>query len=283
MGMSSMSNTGASSACVDTNAAEDTLYGALCAEFGKACGKGDGGSGGSGGEVTRRRLDLGDVEFRRGDAVLLIERKSWSDWAASVQGGRYKEQKQRFLASRDEHPKDDVRYVYLIEGPLTPMSGATRGMQNNALNAAILMTQLRDGFQVVRVPSGGASEALVYMYKKFREGLLLGPGATQSGTRVVVGGSGSGGRARKRANLEENPMAQRAAMLESIPGMSLDKAEALVAAFPSFPRLAEAAGVPGRIGDVTYSRSGAAKARRIGNKLEERIVAALGIGKEKGA
>ena len=50
---------------------------------------------------------------------------------------------QRFVATANEH----TRLIYLTEG--TPMEnhGQTREMQHSAANAALIKTQLRDGFE----------------------------------------------------------------------------------------------------------------------------------------
>ena len=65
------------------------------------------------GDATYEALDIGDFVFRCGnETILIIERKTASDLAASIRDGRNREQKARLLhsgISRD-------RIMYLIEG-----------------------------------------------------------------------------------------------------------------------------------------------------------------------
>ena len=72
---------------VDTNAGETPLFAILAAKFGSEA-------------VERKRLDVGDVELHAPDSdrTIVIERKTWLDFAASLRDGRYNDQKARLLA-----------------------------------------------------------------------------------------------------------------------------------------------------------------------------------------
>ena len=62
---------------VDTNAGETPLYTALVARFGDA-------------QVTRQRLDVGDVVLTSAEGVsVIVERKTYADWGKSLTDGRY--------------------------------------------------------------------------------------------------------------------------------------------------------------------------------------------------
>ena len=239
---------------VDTNAGEAGLHAALVQRFGEST-------------VERRRLDVGDVMLT-GDsgAVVLIERKTWADLAKSLTDGRYAEQKARLLscvargggawaeegdaseASGEEAEaagaaRMPTRAVYIVEGALKGWAGAVGGsmgglskMKNARLEAAIVMTGVRDGVPVLRSKDAAHTAELVgYLYSKLREGALDGRGG--------VGGGGGGGYAsllkkRKRDNLSDETTWR--VMLAQVPGMSPTKAAAVAAAYPSLSALAAA-------------------------------------------
>ena len=146
---------------VDTNAAETPLHRSLLARFGK-------------GQVSRRRLDVGDVELtaESGTRRVVLERKTWTDLAKSLTDGRYAEQKMRLLASAagaEDHTDEDdtapppltprvhTTIGYVVEGSIRGWwgtvggaMGGTSSMTNARLEAAIAKTSLRDGIHVLR-------------------------------------------------------------------------------------------------------------------------------------
>jgi hypothetical protein len=167
---------------VDTNAGENALYEALVRRFDEST-------------VTRRKLDVGDVVLSAESGTVVVERKTWLDWAKSMTDGRYNSQKARLRSLMASSPADDeeeedggeaapgigggggggvanaVVVLYLIEGTLTGWGGkvlggrgggggqpATMGqlarMTNAQLEAAVVMTSVRDGVPVLRSKDG---------------------------------------------------------------------------------------------------------------------------------
>ena len=63
--------------------------------------------------ISNANLELGDIQFNlNGTCILMFERKTVSDLAASISDGRYKEQSHRLTnASLANH-----KIYYLIEG-----------------------------------------------------------------------------------------------------------------------------------------------------------------------
>lgn len=233
---------------VDTNAAETPLHDALVAKLGSRV-------------VRRERLDLGDVALVAGTQRLLIERKTWNDWAASVVDGRYKEQKARFLGS--EGAIEGCHLVYLLEGSLVGFEGKTHGISNKALNAAILKTQMRDGIAVLRTRDAmHSAESVGYLAEQ-----LVAGGLDPASARSVMAGSS---KKRKRSNLDE-PSALYRAMLAVIPGMSDDKADAVATRYQSLRALRHAT-----VTVLASTKCGgphAKKTRALGPALAGRIVA----------
>lgn len=57
-------------------------------------------------------LDIGDIVLRDASFEIIMERKTWKDLYASIQDGRYREQRARLLACKNDH----CAVVYIIEG-----------------------------------------------------------------------------------------------------------------------------------------------------------------------
>ena len=219
---------------VDAHASEDAVFQALRDEVGESPSI----------LVARGPLDLADVVIEREDGAgtLYVERKVSSDWVASVKDGRRKEQSQRWAQSREDGSRD--KFVYLIEGAPVPMNKALsappRGMTGQQYNAAIMMTQMRDGFPVLHArDAADSARKLIYLASKLAKN-ELGEEASEAVARRVVVGLDAKAHKRKRDNLED-PSTLLSAMLGCMPGMSPAKAATIVEAFPT-PRALRRAG-----------------------------------------
>lgn len=219
---------------VDTNAGETPMYSAISRALVKenAAGK----MAGIEFHINRSRLDLGDVciewtpkdkpeyETYAPTTKLLIERKTWSDWCASISDNRYREQKQRFIATANEN----TRLIYLIEGTPVDNDGQTRGMQHSAANAALIKTQLRDGFAVLwsngPVHSGNIISYLALTLT--RNGFAPSKKASQ----LIIGADRNKCK-RKRDNLVNSVTETFCATLTMVPDVSDARARAIQAAF----------------------------------------------------
>ncbi len=219
-------------------------------------------------QLARRPLRLGDVKllYLDGEArahTLLLERKTAADWASSITDGRYREQKARFLQAREaalrrqeeqeEQEKqegqegcDDAeappRMMYVIEGleplPFDDGRAIPHALPNKSLKAAVLTTSLRDGLPVVNSRDPGDTAAIAfYLAKRFALGDLASSAAASHSARVCVGAGG--GATRKRDALS-TPAALLGAMLCQVKGMSVPRADCVVAAFPAAAALVAA-------------------------------------------
>ena len=230
---------------VDTNAGETPLYTALVARFGDA-------------QVTRQRLDVGDVVLTSAEGVsVIVERKTYADWGKSLTDGRYAEQKARMLSalhhgasSEDDDGGEQAATVaavlYVVEGPIQGWAGTVGGhmgavsmMTNAQLEAAIVMTSVRDGVPVLRASDAAHTAELVgYLYTKLSEG-----GAFQAPPPHLQADGGPGYAAlvktRKRDNMTTATTWE--VMLAQVPGMSATKAAAVAKAYPTLSALATAA------------------------------------------
>lgn len=198
--------------CVDTNSAEDGVFRALQSMNAPS---------------ERKRLDVGDVSISDGHRTFVLERKQWTDLAASLCDGRFKEQKSRMVAT------DGVLYMYVIEGPLGDWDGSCRNTRHACMWAALVKTYVRDGIPVFHTLSERDTASLcTYLHAQL----------ASSGFDPRPGGNGalSGSASkRKRDNLESPTDALRA-MLCVVPGVSRARADALVERWPHVTLLSSA-------------------------------------------
>lgn len=114
---------------------------------------------GKGFECLSQPLDVGDLAITdaAGNVLLLLERKTCKDIAASISDGRYREQKTRLIS----HP---CRWKgYLMEGTF-PEEGILTGrkrMAKTTFYSVIAGITLRDGLQVFMCPDIGSSAQML--------------------------------------------------------------------------------------------------------------------------
>lgn len=224
---------------VDTNCAEDFLATQLKEQ---------------GLPVARERLDVGDVHISVENSLLVVERKTWSDLAASICDSRWHEQKSRMTA--DDQLK--TQYAYLIEGAIPDWETSGCGVHAKALWAALLKTQIRDGMCVFHSANKTASVATVaYLFEQMR-----GNGFSPKANAAVSGLTTK----RKRDNIDSAWNAC-VAMLCVVPGMSKGKAEDIAAVFPCMESLMKAE--ESDLSCITSNK------RRLGPSLARRVVKLL--------
>lgn len=85
--------------------------------------------------VESINLEIGDIILKNNDTELIFERKTYSDLIASINDGRYKEQKLRLLNTYDSY-----NCSYIIEGKCDTKNKAYSGM--------IINTQYRDKIRI---------------------------------------------------------------------------------------------------------------------------------------
>ena len=91
-------------------------------------------------------LLIGDYVFKyNNDLVVIIERKTVEDFAASINDGRYREQKCRLL---ENHPLNKI--LYIIEGDLTKDNKSIKynKVKKSTIYSSIINMYLRDNLNV---------------------------------------------------------------------------------------------------------------------------------------
>jgi len=112
-------------------------------------------------KLSSEYLDLGDFIFKKdNEVVLIIERKSMNDLYASIQDGRYKEQKIRLLNNYPLH-----KVVYIIEGTI---DGKTKFFKNSKVitDGALLNMAFRDKLTVIRTSNINETSNILYTLGK---------------------------------------------------------------------------------------------------------------------
>lgn len=111
-------------------------------------------------EIKSERLPLGDIiihDPKQQKDIVLFERKTLNDLAASIRDGRYKEQSFRLSQTTDFH---NHNIIYIIEGDIAkyrpaPSSGTSNGVTKSALQSAMVSLLYYKGFSVIRTMNVG--------------------------------------------------------------------------------------------------------------------------------
>ncbi len=188
------------------------------------------------------QLDVGDVQIVSNSVVIMIERKTCHDMAASVKDGRYREQKARLMASGAA--KQHILYVMEGVPSMTRLLEAEEpifGVKPCVLSGMMVNTMLRDGLHVVPVASTEDTAAWVWAIAQRcladPDKFLAGATAGAAG-EGVAGGAGAGGNGylqhihvKKRDNI--TPASCYVMQLCQVPGISVKIAEGIVEKFPT--------------------------------------------------
>ena len=112
-------------------------------------------------EIKSERLPLGDIIIHDTDQkkdIVLFERKSLNDLAASIQDGRYKEQSFRLTQSTDFH---NHNIVYIIEGDIARYDPKHSRISKSALQSAMVSLLYYKGFSVIRTQNVGETAEFI--------------------------------------------------------------------------------------------------------------------------
>ncbi len=194
-------------------------------------------------QVQRVALEVGDIVFRRGEDLAILERKTVEDLAASQKDGRYREQRARLLARKGS----GVAVGYVLEAPAwSPTLSRTwcgGGFKETHLQNAVVRLQMRYGFAVYLAANlretvmwiRRIAGALVADSTVFKTGLAeTATGAAAAYTEAL--------HVRKAANMSADRVL--ATLLRTIQGVGPAAADAIVAhvgpqGFPGFYAMSE--------------------------------------------
>jgi len=104
-------------------------------------------------EIKSERLPLGDIILHDPSKkidIVIFERKTLNDLAASIQDGRYKEQSFRLIETATETGFPRHNIVYIIEGDLSKYEMKHHRITKSALQSAMVSLLYYKGFSVFR-------------------------------------------------------------------------------------------------------------------------------------
>jgi crossover junction endonuclease MUS81 len=220
-------------------------------------------------DAIYQNLDLGDIQIRYKDSdklFLLIERKTMNDLVASVNDGRYREQKKRLLESG--HPKNQI--LYILEGKVKDIPGHTK-----TLYGMIINTMYRDMIPVLRLES---IDETIFFIKRIIEKI------ESNDASICYSSSDNQNdinleylstiKLKKKDNLTSNNCS--ILQLAQIPGMSIQNAQIIINTYQSLANLintyyqTDEDKRPMLLSDLEISITNGKK-RKLGKVLSERI------------
>lgn len=216
------------------------------------------------------QLDIGDIIYRNAETneiLLIIERKTVSDLAASICDGRHREQKMRLLGSGISLDK----IMYIIEGNVETV----KNLPSSTLIGSIINTMLRDGIKVYKTNSTKETSIfLLRMLEKLNKEHEMFWKYNENKTITSVDYSSSL-KTSKKANM--TPEVWFITTLSLIPQITPKIAGEIVKVYPSINELlSEYNSLDNDIlrkkllEDITYPITGG-KTRRIGTKISEKV------------
>jgi ERCC4-type nuclease len=234
--------------------------------------------------VSTATLHVADFHLvRDGKPVLLIERKTVADLAASISTGRYREQKARLLHTA---ATDGCKVVYLVEGPMdgstlflgrgtgAAAAGAGAGTSPEMMRKLLVRATIKDGCFVVNTMSAAETATiLTYMAALVHE---FGSAAVTVAAATAAAGESNYPalvRTEKKANM--TPPVIQQCMLRVVPGVSDKLAQVLLSRFGGLLGLVEALKADRTAAATVEYEVAAGKKRKIGPALGGRIAEAL--------
>ena len=174
--------------------------------------------------ATFTNLELGDYVFKyNGETILIIERKTVEDYAASIKDGRYREQKQRLLSN---YPKNKL--LYLIEGDLTANNKSFKfnKVDKYTIYSSMINCYLRDTINMFHCNS--ISETLEFLEniaKKLEKGIQFLGDKSKPDNNLLGTIKTS-----KKANL--TPELVYKSQLIAVPSVSYKTADIIISYYP---------------------------------------------------
>jgi ERCC4-type nuclease len=190
-------------------------------------------------EIKSERLPIGDVIISdttttQGEEkdIVIFERKTLADLAASIRDGRYKEQSFRLIETAAATGFNTHHIVYIIEGDLARYDERHTQITKTALQSAMVSLMYYKGFSVIRTMNvcETADFILHFADKVAKEGPLsvadTGTAATATPTQTY---SEVSAKKEKRDYITRENIGE--IMLAQVPGISTKMAAAILAKY----------------------------------------------------
>jgi len=172
-----------------------------------------------------KQLHVGDIHIglsnKGSGPALMLERKTWTDFQASLMDGRYREQRGRLLAAAAD---SGARVAYILEG--SP-SSLRPPFTESSIMKVVARLQFKHGIPVFRTLSvAGTADLVQMLHAQWMEE------RTSFETEGVAQRAADGIHVVKRNNAED-PSVFGTSLLCLVHGVSVKIAEAWLAAFGS--------------------------------------------------
>lgn len=189
-------------------------------------------------EIKSERLPIGDCIIsdttKQGEEkdIVIFERKTLADLAASIRDGRYKEQSFRLIETAAATGFNPHHIVYIIEGDLARYDERHTQITKTALQSAMVSLMYYKGFSVIRTMNvcETADFILHFADKVAKEGPLsvadTGTAATATPTQTY---SEVSAKKEKRDYITRENIGE--IMLAQVPGISAKMAAAILAKY----------------------------------------------------
>ena len=178
-------------------------------------------------EIISERLPIGDIilyDPTQEKDIVLFERKTLNDLAASIRDGRYKEQSFRLIESAAATGFNTHHIVYIIEGDLSRYDERHTQITKTALQSAMVSLLYYKGFSVIRTMNVGETADFVLHFadKVAKEGPL-------SITETAAAYSEVSTKKEKRDYITRENIGE--IMLAQVPGVSAKMASAILSKY----------------------------------------------------
>lgn len=180
-------------------------------------------------EIRSERLPLGDIilyDPTQQKDIVLFERKTLADLAASIRDGRYKEQSFRLIETAATTGFNTHHIVYIIEGDLSRYDERHTQITKTALQSAMVSLMYYKGFSVIRTMNVGETADFILHFadKVAKEGPL-----SVADTTTAAAYSEVSSKKEKRDFITRENIGE--IMLAQVPGISAKMAAAILAKY----------------------------------------------------
>ena len=192
-------------------------------------------------EIKSERLPLGDVilhDSRQGQQkdIVIFERKTLADLAASIRDGRYKEQSFRLIETAAATGFHTHNIVYIIEGELARYDERHTQITKTALQSAMVSLMYYKGFSVVRTMNvGETADFILHFADKVAKESAAGARPAYDGDTTTTTTTAAAAYSEVSAKKEKRDYITREnigeIMLAQVPGVSAKMAAAILAKY----------------------------------------------------
>jgi ERCC4-type nuclease len=188
-------------------------------------------------EIKSERLPLGDVILHDpsqgqglGRDIVIFERKTLADLAASIRDGRYKEQSFRLIETAAATGFHTHNIVYIIEGDLARYDERHTQITKTALQSAMVSLMYYKGFSVVRTMNlGETADFILHFADKVAKEGPLSVADTGAMATAAQAYSEVSAKKEKRDYITRENIGE--IMLAQVPGVSAKMAAAILAKY----------------------------------------------------